>query len=189
MFVPRKSMHVAEYQRQTCEMNVKNEKHADVNLGQNQFDFYKNKSRFLWKNRDKSRFLAQTHTQLSARKAPNNTQFSQGQSTAVLRWRCMFPSRWRCRARGKANFAHTQTPSSFPEIWGCPNKQVCMFILASSANCSISMHKTITIKKPHYKNYKNINMFGTPCCRQFTAAQGGPGTPDSREKLSVQLKW
>ena len=40
MFVLRKSMHVVEYERQTCEMNVENEKHADVNLGQNQLNFY-----------------------------------------------------------------------------------------------------------------------------------------------------
>ena len=64
-------MHVVEYQRQTCEMNVENEKHADVNLGQNQLKFYPVSYE---KTGTKGRFLAQTHTQLSARKAQKKTQ-------------------------------------------------------------------------------------------------------------------
>ena len=63
-------MHVVEYQRQTCEMNVENEKHAYVNLGQNQLNFYPVSYE---KTGTKGRFLAQTHTQLSARKAPKKT--------------------------------------------------------------------------------------------------------------------
>ena len=82
MFVLQKSMHVVEYQRQTCEMNVENEKHADVNLGQNQLNFYPVSYE---KTRTKGRFLVQTHTQFSARKAPKKTHSQQGQSTAVLR--------------------------------------------------------------------------------------------------------
>lgn len=180
-------MHVVEYQRQTCEMNVENEKHADVNLGQNQLNFYPVSYE---KTETKGRFLAQTHRQLSARKAPKKHTVFSGSVNSCVAVKMHVSIQMTMSSTGESQFCtHTDTLQLSRDLR--VSQQTSLHVYIGIPIKAFQKHALNDNKKnPALQKLQkhNFHMFGTPWCRQFTAAQGGPGTPDSREKLSVQLK-
>ena len=125
MFV--RCMYTEQFIIQRCEMNVASRKWkaGRCKLGTERFFI------LFKKNYMKGRFSSNTYTQwhqLSWEPKKNFLRVSQRELHCGED--ACFPSRWRCRGGRKAHFAQTHT--SFPEIWGCPNKLASFYLTTLS---------------------------------------------------------